>query len=71
MDMHHITLARAALAAAAAAVAGNVYLMAADALAPQSSAAVRFKAPSIDQAARGRLPGEANLSRDGERWKGQ
>lgn len=69
MNMHRITPAAVALAVAAAAVAGNLYLMAIDALAPQSSAAARFKAPSSDQAARGRLPGEPKSSRDVQRWK--
>jgi hypothetical protein len=68
MNLHHLTPARAALAVAAAAVAGNLYLVAADAMAPQSSASVRFKAPSSDQAARGRLPGEPKSSRDLPRW---
>lgn len=71
MNLHRLTPARAALAVAAAAVAGNLYLMAVDALAPQSSALVWFKAPSSDQAARGRLPGEPKLSRDLQRWKAQ
>jgi hypothetical protein len=71
MSMHRITPVRAALAVAAAAVAGNLYLLTADALAPQSSASVRHKSPSIDQAARGRLPGEPKSSRETLRWKTQ
>jgi Domain of unknown function (DUF4372) len=43
--------------------------MAADALAPQSSASVRFKAPASDQAARGRLPGDPKPSREVQRWE--
>jgi hypothetical protein len=69
MNLNRITPARTAMAVAAAAVAGNLYLMLADALlAPPSSAAARFQAPSSDQAVRGRLPGEPKTNRDVQRW---
>lgn len=69
MNKHCIVPARVALAVAAGAVVGNLYLIAIDALAPQSSAAARFEAPSTIQAARGRLPGEPRWRPDLQRWE--
>jgi hypothetical protein len=71
MKLHHITPGSIALAVAAAAVAGELYLMVADAQTPQSRTSMWLKAPSSDQAARGRLPGEPKSSRAVQRSETQ
>lgn len=71
MNMHYFTPARIALAAAVAAVAGNLYLLAGDALAPEASASARSTTPSSFQAARGHLPGEPKANAEAQRRRSQ
>lgn len=65
------TPARFIVAVAAAALAGNVYLLLGDALAPEQVASKRSTTPSSVEAARGQLPGEISVHPDPTRWKGQ
>lgn len=69
MNVPNPTPARIVLAVAAAGVIGNLCLMLADALAPQTNATARPMAPSSVEAMRGRFPGEPRLNRDTPRWK--
>lgn len=69
MMTRRVAPARVALAVALCAVAGSLYLIAVEVLAPQSSAAGRLDAPSAIVAARGPHPGEPSWHRELQRWE--